>query len=133
MPSMHSLNLRFLKRSIFDLSDDLAEGEIEDVLGVRRSFVRLAPADGAIDGPPRRAPYARAPRFKLPGSPYTSCVTSPSGDRSFHLAKNETTARTAVEFDRYAWEKAAVLDAELDSDVERPLSAAARDDYMLGH
>lgn len=133
MPSMHSLNRRFLKRSIFDLPDDLADGEIEDVLGVLRSFVRLAPADGAKDGPTRRAPYARPARFELPGSPHTSRVTSPSGDRSFHLAKNETTARTAAEFDRYAWEKAAVLDAELDSDVERPLSAAARDDYMLDH
>ena len=131
MDPIGSIRRRAAKRIIRDLPLDLAEIELEDPLGLLRGKVR-ASLDSAQRWERGKAAPARRAWFGIPSVPDISRLTSAAGERSFHLARNVTSERSAGAFDDYATGKIGDANAEPElAAEERP--AATFDRYTQDH
>ena len=131
MDAIGTFRRRAAKRIIRDLPLDLAETELDDPLGLLRGKVR-ASLDYAQRWERGKAAPARRAWFGIPSVPDISRLTSAAGERSFHLARNVTSERSAGAFDDYATGK--IGDANAEPEIaaeERP--AATFDRYTQDH
>lgn len=131
MDPIGTFRRRAAKRIIRDLPLDLAETELDDPLGLLRGKVR-ASLDSAQRWERGKAAPVRRAWFGIPSVPDISRLTSAAGERSFHLARNVTRARSAAAFDDYATGK--IGDANADPELaSEERTAAAFDRYTQDH